>query len=196
MPSYSPTRRHFLVGLGCVAALPTFAEEAALLVDDLSTPGTTQLGTPWRSFTDQVMGGRSTMQAQVLERAGRPALQFSADVTTANNGGFAQIAADLSQDGAGVDLSAFTTLELDVYGNGEAYDVHLRTAACRRPWQYYTQRFIAPPEWTRVRLPLSAFEPKSLDRVFEPENVLRIGLVAYGRDFRADLAVSRIAFVS
>jgi hypothetical protein len=190
------TRRSFLIGLGSMWAFPTLAKEAVLIVDDLSTPGTTSLGTPWMTFTDQVMGGRSVMNGGYAEISGRTAYAMVADVTTANNGGFAQMAAYLHEARKPVDLSAFTTLELDVLGNDEAYDIHLRTTACRRPWEYYTQRFIAPDTWTTVRLPLVDFKPKSLRRAFDSSSVLRLGIVAYGRDFHAELAVSRVAFTA
>ena len=195
------TRRAFLAASASSAALPALAaipspEAPVLVIDDLSEPGTTRLGTRWSAFTDQVMGGRSVVQAAAVSVDGRPALRMIADVSTANNGGFAQIAASLERAGRALDVSGYAALELDVYGNGEAYDVHLRTPDCRRPWQYYTQRFTAPAAWTTVRLPLSGFAPKALDAPLDRQQLLRIGLVAYGRDFRADLAVCRIAFVA
>src|SRR6476661_7117755 len=46
-------------------------------------------------------------------------------------------------DGGVVDASAWSGIELDVFGNGEEYGVHLRTDALTRPWQSYRQIFTA-----------------------------------------------------
>ncbi len=40
--------------------------------------------------------------------------------------------------------------QLDVFGNGEEYGVHLRTDALTRPWQSYRQIFTARAEWRTV----------------------------------------------
>ena len=50
--------------------------------------------------------------------AGRPAIRMLGDVSLENNGGFIQIALDLSLDGGVVDDSAWDGIELDVFGNG------------------------------------------------------------------------------
>ena len=57
------------------------------------------------------------------------------DVSLENNGGFVQISLDLAPDGHAVDASAWSGIEFDVFGNGEDYGVHLRTADLSQPWQ-------------------------------------------------------------
>ena len=99
-------------------------------IDDLSRDmPLSAIGTRWQLFTDRVMGGVSngTMVRETVE--GRPAVRMRGDVSLENNGGFVQIALDLAPDGRAVDVSAWSGLELDVFGNGEEYSVHL--AACR-----------------------------------------------------------------
>ncbi len=84
------------------------------------------------------------------------------DVSLENNGGFIQIAIDLSPDGGVVDASAWSGIELDVFGNGEEYGVHLRTDAMTRPWQSYRQIFTAYAEWRTVQLPFDNLFPIAL----------------------------------
>lgn len=83
---------------------------------------------------------------------------------------------------------------LVAYGNGEHYGVHLRTNACVRPWQSYRAGFVAAPEWREIRLPFETFEPHRLAQPLDIAALRRIGLVAIGRAFNADLAVSLVAF--
>ena len=87
-----------------------------------------------------------------------------------------------------------TGLELDLYGNGETYGLHLRTTAVTRPWQSYRQTFIAPPEWTTLQLPFTDITPHRLDTPFDPAKLRRLGLVAIGRPFEADLALGGLRF--
>ena len=98
------------------------------LIDDLSrNPATSAVGTRWQLFTDRVMGGVSNATMHCETVAGRPAIRMRGDVSLENNGGFVQIALDLSPDGAIVDASAWSGIELDLFGDGEEYGVPLRT---------------------------------------------------------------------
>jgi hypothetical protein len=167
------------------------------IIDDLShETAIAAAGSEWHLFTDQVMGGVSTgtMVREVI--AGRPAIRMRGDVSLENNGGFVQIARDLSPDGGVVDASLWSGIELDVFGNGETYGVHLRTQATTRPWQSYRQIFTATPEWRTVQLWFDGFVPHRLDAALDIRHLRRIGLVAIGRAFAADLAVAGIRFTS
>lgn len=98
------------------------------IIDDLSRdPPLSAIGTRWQLFTDRVMGGVSngTMVREMV--AGRPAIRMRGDVSLENNGGFIQIALDLAADGKAIDASAWRGIELDVFGNEEEYNIHLRT---------------------------------------------------------------------
>ncbi len=85
-------------------------------------------------------------------------------------------------------------LRLVVYGNGERYSVHLRTADVVRPWQSYRAHFEAPPDWREIRLPFAAFAPHRLETPLDLVSLRRIGVVAIGRPFFADLCLAEIAF--
>ncbi len=71
--------------------------------------------------------------------------------------------------------------------------MHLRTTAARLPWQSYRASFQAPARWQTVRLPFSRFEPYRINTPLDVSQVRRIGLVAIGRAFSADLCLGRLA---
>jgi len=167
------------------------------IIDDLSRePPIAVIGSKWQLFTDQVMGGvsKGTMVRDAI--AGRAAIRMRGDVSLENNGGFIQIALDLSPDGGVVDASAWSGIELDVFGNGEEYGVHLRTDAMTRPWQSYRQIFTAYAEWRTVQLPFDNFVPHRTDVLLDTHRLLRIGLVAIGRAFSSDLALGGLRFMT
>ncbi len=167
------------------------------IIDDLSRePPMAAIGTNWQLFTDQVMGGvsKGTMSRDAI--SGRPAIRMHGDVSLKNNGGFVQIALNLSPDGGIVDASAWSAVELDVFGNGEDYGVHLRTDALMRPWQSYRQIFKAHSEWRTVQLPFDGFVPNRTDIPLDPHRLRRIGVVAIGRAFSPDLALGGLRFIT
>ena len=167
------------------------------IIDDLSrAPPMAATGCPWRLFTDQVMGGvsQATMVRDIV--AGRPAIRLRGDVRLENNGGFVQMSLDLSPDGGVVDASGWSGVELDVFGNGEEYGVHLRTDALTRPWQSWRQIFTASAEWRTVRLPFDRFAPHRVDVPFDPRRLRRIGVAAIGRAFAPDLALGGLRFMT
>jgi Complex I intermediate-associated protein 30 (CIA30) len=167
------------------------------IIDDLSRePPIAAIGGNWQLLTDQVMGGvsKGTMVRDAI--GGRSAIRMCGDVSLENNGGFVQIALDLSPDGGVVDASAWSGIELDVFGNGEEYGVHLRTHALTRPWQSYRQTFKADAEWRTVQLPFDRFAPHRTDILLDTHRLRRIGVVAIGRAFSADLALGGLRFMT
>jgi hypothetical protein len=182
------------------AAQPCPAEAVALGVNDLLTlddrsSGTTEAlnGNAWRLFTDGVMGGISLGQLTTGSIAGRACLRMQGEVCLENNGGFVQIALDVG-DAIQRALPDYAGIELDVFGNGERYNLHLRTEDMQHPWQSYRASFTAASEWRTLRLPFHEFEPHRLDSPLQPARIRRIGLVAIGRAFQADLCLGRLAF--
>lgn len=167
------------------------------IIDDLSRDmPLSAIGTRWQLFTDRVMGGLSNgaMVREMVE--GRPAIRMRGDVSLENNGGFVQIALDLALDGRAVDVSAWSGLELDVFGNGEEYSVHLRTSDLDRPWQSYRQSFHADAQWRTIPFRFQEFVPYRTDIPLNTRSLRRIGVVAIGRAFSADLAVGAVRFIS
>lgn len=167
-----------------------------MLIDD-RTGGTlrSSLGSEWRLVSDRVMGGLSSGELEPVRFMDRECLRLRGSVTTANNGGFVQMALDLAA-GKGLDASAYNGVLLEVAGNGERYNIHLRTSDLWLPWQSYRATFEAAPEWQQIRVPFDAFEAYRTSSGFRRDRLVRIGLVAIGRDFNADLCVARVALYS
>jgi len=165
------------------------------VIDDLSQPAPqASNGAAWELVADRVMGGVSngTMRREIVE--GREAIRMQGDVSIENNGGFLQIALDIALDGSSIDASQWAGIEIDVIGNDESYNLHLRTADVVRPWQSYRQSFVAAPEWRTLRLPFIEFEPHRIDAALDLSTLRRIGIVAIGRAFHADIAIGGIRF--
>lgn len=158
-----------------------------------NTDLTSNLGTKWRLVTDTVMGGVS--QGRLINDTvqGKRCLHMTGDVSLDNKGGFVQASLDLGIDKP-LDASAYTGIELEVCGNEEIYNVHLRTTDTRIVWQSYRASFVAGPHWKAVRLPFCEFKPHRIALPLDIHNLRRIGVVAIGRAFHADLSVSRINF--
>ena len=165
------------------------------VIDDLSQPPPrASNGADWELVADRVMGGVSNGSMRRETIRGREAIHMQGDVRLENNGGFLQIALDLASNGASIDASRWAGLEIDVIGNGESYHLHLRTADVVRPWQSYRHSFIAAPDWQTLRLPFAEFEPHRVDAPLDPSTLRRIGIVAIGRAFHADIAVGGVRF--
>ncbi len=167
-------------------------------------------------ITDTVMGGVSqgTLTRETVQ--GREAVRMRGRVSLDNNGGFIQMAANLSplgsgpsaqprDDGSPLDASAFSGIELVATDTiaalglrpnreGETYNVHLRTTDITRPWQSYRQSFIAGPQWETHRIPFTDFVPHRIDTPLDVTRLTRIGIVAIGREFEADISVANIRF--
>lgn len=147
----------------------------------------------WRYLSDRVMGGVSDGAATMGRDEGRAFAQLTGAVSTENNGGFVQIRRDLT---AQWDAEA-AGLSMVVRGNGETYYVHLRTTASRRPWQYFQAAFPTTASWETVTLTWSDFKPsgRGFSDDLRPQDVVSIGVLAYGRDHAADVSVAQIDVV-
>ncbi len=145
----------------------------------------------WRLVTDSVMGGISRGEMWADEVEGESCVCLRGRVRTENNGGFVQLLADLSTSG-GADYGRYTGLQLRVRGNGETYSAHLKTSELSFPWQSYRQSFIAPGRWSQVRLPFADFLPHRTNVPLNLGALRKLGLVAIGRDFSAELCVTSV----
>ena len=147
----------------------------------------------WRLVSDGVMGGVSTGTMRSEEHEGRMSVCLAGNVSTANNGGFIQLALDVDA-GFAARAADYDGVSLKVLGNGERYNVHLRSSDLWLPWQSYRAEFVAGAEWTSVRLPFAGFAPYKTGSELRPQRLKRIGVVAIGRDFTADICVADLAF--
>lgn len=188
-------RRAFMAGSAASLTLgsASAANTNRLVIDDFTSgTGIALSGNRWMGFTDQVMGGRSTGGTDLDEIEGRPCIRLTGTVDT-RGGGFIQLAIDLGANQKPFDGRSYTGVELDVYGNGESYNCHLRTTDVRWYEQSYRASFEAPQSWTTVKLPWSKFEPSAIETPLNLEGLLRLGILGWMRDFEADIAVGRLA---
>lgn len=166
-----------------------------MLINDFSNRSlTSELGTGWRVVSDQVMGGRSEARIDLTALDDRHCLRLTGDVCLENDGGFVQASLDLAASGDALDASAFHGIRLVARGNDERYSLHLRTTDTMRPWQSYRAQFIASTDWQAIELPFTEFVPHRFDTAMNLKRLRRLGLVAIGRAFQADIAVAKISF--
>jgi hypothetical protein len=164
-----------------------------LILDDRSS-GTLSAtnGSEWQAITDTVMGGESTGSLVPAVIEGRACLRLTGEVSLANNGGFVQASLDLNRPGL-LDAGAYEGIEIEIFGNAETYNLHLRTDDTRIVWQSYRAGFQAEPKWQVIRLPFSGFNPHRTDSAFDKTRLRRLGVVAIGREMQADLAIARLS---
>ena len=153
-----------------------------------------QLDPKWEFVSDTVMGGVSsgTVTKEITEA--REATVLRGEVSLENNGGFVQMAFDLREDGAELDVSAWEGLEVAVWGNGDTYDIRLRTAQLAKPWQSFRADFVSEPKWRSVKIPFTSLTAHRVDAAFDPLCLRRIGILAIGHEGEALIAVSSIGF--
>jgi hypothetical protein len=164
------------------------------VLDDFSRePG--PLASGWTVILDRVMGGRSSGTAAVETVAGRRALRLRGTVSLENGGGFVQVARPFDMSGATFDARAYQGLGLTVRAGTGSYFLHLRTADTRAPWEHYRAALPAGPEWATVVVRWSDFTPRSLRAPLDPGRLVRLGLVAAGGAFEADVALAVLALV-
>jgi hypothetical protein len=169
--------------------------DATEIIDDLRyDPPMAVIGNGWALISDRVMGGVSTGRMSRETVAGREAIRMTGGVSLDNNGGFLQVALDLAEAGGEVDARSWAGIRLDVFGNDQVYNLHLRTSDISRPWESYRQSFRAPPTWTTVTLPFDGFTPHRTERPLNLAQLRRIAIVAIGREFEVDIAIADVRF--
>jgi hypothetical protein len=176
----------FLIGL--VMLIGAERAMADMLIDSFDAGAQKR----WRFFADTVMGGKSEGKL-TFEREGDVSFaRMTGTVTTENNGGFIQFRTELRssppKDARGIVLV--------MRGNGSGYFVHVRTQGMLFPWQYYQAPFSTTGAWREVRIPFTAFKrsDESLRVTPATEAIRSVGIVAYGKDYEAQVDVREIGF--
>jgi len=116
----------------------------------------------WEVVNDDVMGGVSTSQFEVLTNGGAV---FSGTVRFENNGGFASV----RSSPVGENLAGLTAFVLRVRGDGRRYKFSVRTGTGFDTPLYQCSFTTKPGEWTEHRLPLKQFVPTFRGRVLSGE---------------------------
>jgi len=185
-----------LIGLSLYISTWNIALAKDLIIDDRTSDNlSSNIGTQWRMVTDQVMGGVSNGELTLDNYNGKNCLRMRGNVSTDNNGGFVQMALDLTNDGT-FDAASYAGIELTVSGDNEHYNIHLRTSDLWLPWQSYRYSFKAVSDWKTIRIPFEDIKAYRTTTKFHKDKLKRIGLVAIGKDFKADLCVASIKLYS
>ena len=102
------------------------------------------------------------------------------------------MAFDLRPDGTGFDASDWDGVEIDICGNDARYDIRLRTDQLTKPWQSFRSDFTAARDWRRRRVAFDDLEAHKTDARIDPAQLRRIGILAIGREFQAEVAVAGV----
>ena len=141
----------------------------------------------WDCFSDRVMGGVSEGKASVVSSEESKFFRLEGNVSTENNGGFIQCRANVN-----LKTKNINGVRIKIKGNGDEYYVHLRVPRML-PWNYYSSKFYATEEWQVIDLPLSSFEySRNSSKKFKSSKISTIGIVAYGKDFYAQVDLAQL----
>ena len=146
----------------------------------------------WSYFADTVMGGVSQGTAEFESNGSDKTIRLIGEVSTANNGGFIQVRSSIPQKLAKGKIG----IKVKVKGNGDQYYLHIRNSSTRLPWHYYQLGFDTSNAWTEVKLPFDVFVKSSslLRTSMNHDTIKTIGIVAYGKDYSADVSVVSMEF--
>jgi len=141
----------------------------------------------WYIVTDQVMGGKSELEAGFDNGV----FSLKGYVTTANNGGFVRLVhrpENINKEIKGIRFMA--------RGNNESYEVHITMQGLRMPpWAYHSSTFDVDSDWKMFEINFSEFKKKSgMSPRLNPRNIRDISFAGYGRDFEVNLEVKEISF--
>ena len=188
-----------LVSASCLSVDGSDVEGAAmaeyLLIDDF-TGETSKLGTEWKGFTDQVMGGISEISVVRIPDSEGPFIRMQGSVSLENNGGFIQISLKLEKPGLYFDGTSYRGVRVKVRGEGSGYYIFIRNSSTLFPWKYYAAPVPVTEEWQTVDIPWEAFEPGDYGRMgeFKVKRLRSVALVAYGKEFNANVDLKEIGF--
>ena len=175
-------------------SLLIFYSSVVFSKDQISIPFTEENARYWQYISDQTMGGVSNGQAILDKDSDMIFARLTGNVSTANNGGFIQIRTNFSS----VDLintnKDLKGVLLNTKGNGETYHIFIRTSEDRSYRDFYSATFTANDNWEIVDLPFTKFKHRYSNKSLDGNDIRTFGIVAYGRDFFADVSVSEISF--
>ena len=169
------------------------AHERLIIDDRDSVTLESTLGPSWYMVMDGVMGGVSSGTLTPASVEQRDCLRLQGDVRLENNGGFLKASLDIDNTPAS-DASDYSGIVMEVYGNDEAYSLHLRTGDLWLPWQSYRTTIEAPARWRIVQLPFAEFSAYRTSKALDVKELERIGVLAIGQAFTADVCIGRIGF--
>ncbi len=171
----SVTSLRHLAALVCACLAITMNADAASekMIFDFQTATNS---TKWQVVNDDVMGGVSTSQFQLLTNGGAI---FSGVVSLENNGGFASVRSTPVRE----NLNGTDALVLRVRGDGRRYKFTVRTEAGFNAPNYQAEFTTKRGEWEEHRLAFKDFMPTFRGRVLTdvppliPSKITSVGLL-------------------
>lgn len=171
----SATSLRHLAALVCACLAITMNADAASekMIFDFQTATNS---TKWQVVNDDVMGGVSTSQFQLLTNGGAI---FSGVVSLENNGGFASVRSTPVRE----NLNGTDALVLRVRGDGRRYKFTVRTEAGFNAPNYQAEFTTKRGEWEEHRLAFKDFMPTFRGRVLTdvppliPSKITSVGLL-------------------
>lgn len=150
-----------------LATLPGMSAQTIELFDNPNPRG------DWSIVNDSVMGGISQSQIQTNKNAH---LEFSGNLSLANNGGFASVRSRATQ----LDLGNNSTLQLEVNGDGRSYQIDLRSRNTRMAGSFRATFETTGSGWQKIEIPMNQFIAQSFGRPypnirFNPQEMNSIG---------------------
>ena len=145
----------------------------------------------WEFISDQVMGGLSTGNLEIITEEDEFFYRLNGKVTIENNGGFIQFRSIIN-----LKKSDYEGVEITVRGNGANYSTHLTTKYTVLPWQYYTHEILTTDSWTTLKIFFRDFKKSHFyqPQSFSSDDITTVGFVAIGRNFDALLDIKNIEF--
>ena len=205
--TYTSTQTHTRTSTATYTPTPTATQEV------ISFPFNIDSGNNWRYVSDRVMGGVSDGQVFLEQDGDVIYARLTGNVSTRNRGGFIQLNSSTSSTYDPLMIQSVRNSEkndkelqgvrLNVRGNGEIYYIFIRTNETRSFSDYYQASFVADADWEMIDLPFDEFVRNGTniagsdtvsDSKLAAKDIRSFGIVAYGRDFLADLSVSKVDF--
>ena len=205
--TYTSTQTHTRTSTATYTPTPTATQEV------ISFPFNIESGNNWRYVSDRVMGGVSDGQVFLEQDGDVIYARLTGNVSTRNRGGFIQLNSSTSSTYDPLMIQSVRNSEkndkelqgvrLNVRGNGEIYYIFIRTNETRSFSDYYQASFVADADWEMIDLSFDEFVRNGTniagsdtvsDSKLAAKDIRSFGIVAYGRDFLADLSVSTVDF--
>jgi hypothetical protein len=163
----------------------------------------TQAGIPWVSFTDESVGGKSTMSLTVSTngaQGSKGALKISAKLTPEFQwGGFVGARAWLQADGSPKDMSKVTGVRFYARGDGRKYRL-LVSRENVKDGNHFAYEFTAPTEWKLFQVSFSklAQSPYFGEQIpWSATNITGLGFLAFaesGTTAEGRLEIDNVSF--
>ena len=140
-------------------------------------------GLPWIVIADDLMGGASTGQIDVVEpgAAGtKKALRLQAQIREGFRTPFVGAWTAAQAEGSPTDLSSFQGIRFQARGQGGVFRVALRSGQTGGGVMNFVKAFDAPKDWTAFSVPfseLAAQAPSPTPVPWSPQTVSWIGFI-------------------